>query len=149
MQTELQTHQPEGISIYTGTPATPMEIASETAKIAVSFPSLDKLFFTILAERLIKNNFTIDRLIAATGYLIDNFHYKQPTIADIISFDKKAKLYSYNEVVVLINENKARFEDFDKHWVGDTLYRIRKSEVEMHNLKPYLKSERSPQPFIP
>ncbi len=138
-------HQPEGISIYSGTPATPMEIASETAKIAVSFPSLDKLFFTILAERLIKNNFTIDRLQAATGYLIDNFHYKQPTIADIISFDKKVKLYSYNEVLVLIDQNKARFEDFHKHWVGDVLYRVKKSEAETFNLTPYLNSQKDPQ----
>lgn len=140
-------HQPEGISIYSGTPATPLEIASETAKIAVSFPSLDKLFFTILAERLIKNNFTIDRLKDAIAYLIDNFHYPKPSIADIISFDKKVKLYSYNEVTVLIDQNKARFEDFYNHWVGDVLYRVKKSEAETLNLTPYLKSQRDPQPL--
>jgi len=138
--------QADGISIYTGAPATPMEIASETAKIAVSFPSLDKRFFTILAERLIRNNYTIDRLKDAVAYLIDNFHYQKPSIADIISFDKKVKLYSYNEVLVLIDQNKARFEDFYRHWVGDVLYRVKKSEAETLNLTPYLKSERDPQP---
>jgi len=125
--------QADGISIYTGAPATPMEIASETAKIAVSFPSLDKRFFTILAERLIRNNYTIDRLKDAVAYLIDNFH-------------KKVKLYSYNEVLVLIDQNKARFEDFYRHWVGDVLYRVKKSEAETLNLTPYLKSQRDPQP---
>ncbi len=144
LQTELPTHKNDKeISVYFGETVKPEVIAGETAKILVSFPSLDKLFFTVLTERLIKNNFTEQRLKDAVGYLLDNFHYQKPTIADIINFDKKIKLYSYHDVVFIITKNEARFEDFYKHWIGDTLYWVKKSEVEMWNLTNYLNENSS------
>lgn len=142
LQTELSTQCNHEISIYHGEIANPTIIAQQSAKIQVAFPSLDKLFFTILTERVIKNGFTEQRLKDATEYLIDNFKYPKPSIAEIINFDKKLKLYSHNEVVILIEEDKARFEDFHRHWIGDVMYRVKKSEVEMFGLERYLKSEK-------
>lgn len=142
MQTELSTLCNHEISIYHGEIANPTIIAQQSAKIQVAFPNLDKLFFTILTERVIKNGFTEQRLKDATEYLIDNFKYPKPSIAEIINFDKKLKLYSHNEVVILIEEDKARFEDFHRHWIGDVMYRVKKSEVEMFGLERYLKSEK-------
>lgn len=142
LQTELSTLCNHEISIYHGEIASPTIIAQQSAKIQVSFPNLDKLFFTILTERVIKNGFTEQRLKDATEYLIDNFKYPKPSIAEIINFDKKLKLYSHNEVVILIEEDKARFEDFHRHWIGDVMYRVKKSEVEMLGLERYLKSEK-------
>lgn len=116
----------------------PIVIAQESAKIQVAFPKLDKLFFTVLTERLIKNGFTENRLRDAIGYLLDNFKYQTPTIADIINFDKKIKIYSHHEVELLIQEDKARFDDFYRHWVGNTLYRVKKTEADFYNLTPFL-----------
>lgn len=124
-----------------GETAHPQVIAAETAKIIVSFPQLDKLFFTVLAERLIKNGFTEQRLKDAVGYLIDNFKYPRPTIADIINFDKKVKLISQIELLNLVSDNKASLDDYYKHWINGELYRVKKSEAEMYNLKDYLNSE--------
>lgn len=142
MQTELSTLCNHEISIYHGEIANPTIIAQQSAKIQVAFPNLDKLFFTILTERVIKNGFTEQRLKDATEYLIDNFKYPKPSIAEIINFDKKLKLYSHNEVIILIEEDKARFDDFHRHWIGDVMYRVKKSEVEMFGLERYLKSEK-------
>ena len=141
LQTELSTQCSNEISIYLGEIANPTIIAQQSAKIQVAFPNLDKLFFTILTERLIKNGFTAQRFKDATEYLIDHFKYPKPSIAEIINFDKKLKLYSHNEVEILINEDKARFDDFHRHWINGVMYRVKKSEVEMFGLERYLKSE--------
>lgn len=117
-------------------------MVEQTAKMQVIFPKLEKEFFIILTERILKNKFTEQRLKDSISYLIDNFKYQTPSIADIINFDKKVKLYSYNEILMLISRDEARFEDFHKHWVGDVLYRVRKSDVEMYNLEPYLKQKK-------
>jgi hypothetical protein len=134
----VETHKSNEISVYCGELIQPIVIAKETAKMQVAFPKLDTLFFTVLTERIIKNNFTEKRLNDAVGYLMDNFKYQTPTIADIISFDKKVKIYSHNEVEILINENKARFDDFYKHWIDGILYRVKKTESDFYGLTKYL-----------
>lgn len=114
----------------------------QQANMQAAFPKLDRPFFTLLTERLIANNFTEQRLRDSIGYLLDNFKYQAPNIADIINFDKKLKLYSHNEVIILIEDDRARFEDFHRHWIGDTMYRVKKTEVEMYGLERFLKKEK-------
>lgn len=130
------------ITIYQGETASPLVLAQETAKIRVLFPKVDELYTAILIERLIVNGFTEKRVKDAIAYLIDNFKYQVPSVADIISFDKKIKLYSYNEVAEMVTENKATFNDFYKHWVGDTLYRVKKTDAEESGLTKYLIQEK-------
>ncbi len=137
----MQQHNSQ-ISIYKGETVSSLALAQNIAKIQVVFPKLDKLFFAVLTERLLLNNFTEQRLIDAAGYLIDNFKYQTPTIADVISFDKKIKLWSYEDVCEAVSQNKTSFESFYKHWVGDTLYRVKKSEADTFGLAKYLNNEK-------
>ena len=136
---ELQTPSDiNEISIYQDEIAPAEIIAYETTKIQVAFPKINTAFTAILSERLVANGFTTQRLIDAVSYLIDNFKYQTPSIADIINFDRKVKLYSYNEVVEFVTSDKGTFDDFYKHWIGETLYWVKKSDAENNNLVKYL-----------
>jgi len=130
------------ISVYQGVPASGLVIARETAKMQVAFPKLESTFVAVLTERIIKNNFTEQKVKDAISYLMDNFHYQTPTIADVISFDKKIKLWSYEDVCEAVSQNKTSFDSFYKHWVGDTLYRVKKSEADTFGLAKYLNNEK-------
>jgi hypothetical protein len=61
-------------------------------------------FFDILSNRLKENNFNDERLRDAVNHVIDNCIYPTPTIAQFIGFDKKIKLYTYNQVLKLNDE---------------------------------------------
>jgi len=65
----------------------------------MSFPDIDNDYLAVLTLRLIANGFTKDRLNDAIGSVIDACHYKRPMIAEIVSFDRKMKLYTYSEMV--------------------------------------------------
>lgn len=64
----------------------------------------DKEFANVLSERIYANNFTEERIRDAVAYVLDNFRYKQPTIADVISFDKRVKVYSYTQILNMLVE---------------------------------------------
>ena len=110
---ESSTHNQTEISIYTGQPAGPREIAQELTKLKYAFPAMETAFISILSERLVANGFTEQRIKDAVANVIDNFTYKSPNIADIIKFDKKVKLYTYHEVSALVTKGEAQFSDFE------------------------------------
>ena len=91
--------------------------------------SLDELpqFFNVLAERLIANGFTDQRLTDAVNNLIDNFKFKELNIADIVKFDKKMKLYNYKEACKLVTEDGFEFgKDLQRISMDDNTYWIMK-----------------------
>ena len=63
----------------------------------------------MLAERLIANGFTDERLTDAVNNVIDNFQYKELNISDIVKFDKKMKLYNYKDATNLVTEKGYEF----------------------------------------
>ena len=62
--------------------------------------------------------------------VIDNFNYKELNIADIIKFDKRAKLYSYNDVCKMVSKGEATFSDFAVKEINGTHYRVKKTDIE-------------------
>lgn len=50
-----------------------------------------------MRERLIAKGFTNKRVTDAVNYVIDTCKYPTPTVADFVGYDKKVKLYTYNE----------------------------------------------------
>lgn len=118
------------ISLYSGDPATPHDIAVSLSRLMAAFPKMGNSFFNLLAERVSANKLTAKRLNDSINYLIDNFNYKELNIADIIKFDKKAKLYSYNEVCKMVSKGEASFSDFAVREIGGTHYRVRKTDIE-------------------
>lgn len=99
------------ISKYQGGELTPKAGADCVAKIKRSFPMLTNGFFDVFLDRCKDNGFNDERLIAAVNYVIDNCQYPTPTIANFISFDKKVKLFDYNQACDYVSRYGG---DFDK-----------------------------------
>lgn len=117
------------VSLYNGRSADPNEIAVGMKRLKVAFPKMDNAFFNLLAERVMDNGFSSERLKHAINHVLDNFQYKELNISDIIRFDKRVRLYSYNEVCVLVSKGQASFTDFEKREINGTVYRVLKSEL--------------------
>lgn len=86
-------------------------------------------FFNVLAERIVANKFSNKRLQDAVNHILDNFQYKELNISDIVKFDKRAKLYSYNDVCNLVTRNQASFSDFQIVEIEGNTYRIKKTDI--------------------
>lgn len=106
------------MSIYTGE-LTPRNTAIMIKKIQQTFPALPEGFYKIFSDRIEANNFTDLRLKDAVTHVIDNCIYPTPTIAQFISFDKRIKLYNYNQVLKMNDELSGRaFEYYRPVRVG-------------------------------
>jgi len=88
-----------------------------------------KEFFVLLTEFIIKEGFTKERLSDAVNNVIATFKYKEINISDIISYDKRVKLYTYSEVTSLVTQGKASFGDFEIRKVDGKKYRVLKSDL--------------------
>ena len=84
----------------------------------------------MLSERVRANKFTTKRLNDAINHLIDNFNYKELNIADIVKFDRKVKLYSYNDVSKMVSKGEASFTDFAIKEIDGTHYRVKKTDLK-------------------
>lgn len=106
------------LSIYKGEIASKEEIKTEVKKLIAAFPEVTNDFLIILIERLVENGFTKERVKDAIGHTIDTNPYKRPSIADIISFDRKIRLYTYNEVQAKCMPGYLAFEHFERIEIG-------------------------------
>lgn len=111
LRQELQGQNMSEISLYEDKKAEPQLIATELAKLKASFPAMEMSYISVLSERLQANGFTEQRLKDAISTVIDKFRYQKPNIADIIGFDRKTKLYTYNEAYIEV-EKGAEWSDF-------------------------------------
>lgn len=118
------------ISLYGGEPAGAQEIAVSISRLMVAFPKMENEFFNLLSERVRANKFTTKRLNDAINHLIDNFNYKELNIADIVKFDRKVKLYSYNDVCKMVSKGEASFTDFAIKEIDGTHYRVKKTDLK-------------------
>jgi len=98
-------------------------------KLREAFPRQTDTFFDILTERIIANGFSDQRLADAVNNVIDNFRYKELSVADIIQHDKRVKLYTYSEAAAMVIEGKATFEDFETRKINGKTYRVMKSDL--------------------
>lgn len=117
------------ISVYDGEKLGRVEIEQATNRLAIAFPDMRKEFFVLLTEFIIKEGFTKERLSDAVNNVIATFKYKEINISDIISYDKRVKLYTYSEVTSLVTQGKASFGDFEIRKVDGKKYRVLKSDL--------------------
>lgn len=73
---------------------------------------MSKEFFNLLAERIAKVGMTSQRLEYAVNKVIDNFTYKQLTIADILSMDVKCRLLSHAEMCNEVAKNGSSTDQY-------------------------------------
>jgi hypothetical protein len=109
-------------------------MAQAIRTLRIAFPRSGDEFFSLLYERMKKNQFTAKRLEDAVTHVIDNFPYKELNVSDIISFDRRVRLYSYDEVCdICANGRAVMSEDFKKVRIGEKLYWVKK--VDMINAR--------------
>jgi len=90
---------------------------------------MSKEFFVLLTEFLVKEKFTKQRLKEAVNHIITTFKYKELNISDIIQFDKRVKLYTYNEVTAMVLKSQASFDDFEIREVNGKKFRVKKTDL--------------------
>lgn len=95
---ELDKNGNNTLSIFVGEKASDAQIAVTIKKLATAFPDMKEGFYNLLTEQIAKSNFTAGRLKYALDNLLNNFHYKQLTIADLMSADVKCRVYNYYEM---------------------------------------------------
>lgn len=98
LQEKSELVRSDELSIYKGE-LTPQCLVNSVAIIKKAFPTLPLGFYDVFTDRIKANNFTDDRLKDAVAHVIDTCPYPTPTIANFISFDRKIKINSYEEMV--------------------------------------------------
>ena len=129
------------LSVYSGE-LTPRCVAINVKKMQQSFPALTDAFYEIFTERLKANNYCDNRLNDAIEHVIDNCIYPTPTIAQFISFDKRIKLYDYNQVLKLNEELGGKaFELYRPVRIGENVKPVyaRVNDIKEFNLELWKK----------
>jgi hypothetical protein len=93
------------LSIYKGS-LTQVCIVESTKRLKDAFPGLSKGFFDVLTDRVKANEFCDQRLKDAIFHVIDTCIYPIPTIANVISFDKRVKIFTYKQLCELIDKGE-------------------------------------------
>ena len=60
------------VSLYQDEDASPRDIAVSMKRLELAFPNMERGFFDLLAERVIANGFTAERLKDAVNHVLDS-----------------------------------------------------------------------------
>jgi hypothetical protein len=120
--------------MYVDDIATKESVKSELRRLHAAFPDITADYIILLTERVISNNFTLGRLRDAINNIIDNFQYKAPNIADVIKFDKKVKLLTFEEMVLLQDKTGKAFKEYSKVTVSGKIFYVKNSEKSIYNI---------------
>lgn len=117
------------MSLYRDAEASPADVAVAMGRLREAFPKMGNGFFNLLAERVMAGGFTASRLRDAVDHVLDTFRYKELNIADVVGFDRRARLYGYNEVCTMVSKGQASFSDFEVREVDGRVWRVKKSDL--------------------
>lgn len=126
------------VSLYTGE-LTTKGVINATAKIKKAFPNLEADFYDILIEMLKEEGFSDKRFNDAVDTVIKNCEYPTPTVAKFMSYDKNIKLYTYTDMVKLVNIDRKAFEKHRPVNVPGTKQPLwaHISDIERYNLQQH------------
>lgn len=107
-----QTDQYE-ISLYIDE-LTTQGIVSGIKRIKLAFPQLESGFYDVLTDMVREDQFTDQRFKDSVDHVIRTCVYPQPTIAQFLSFDRKVKILTYNDMCKLVVEfGRTIWEDYN------------------------------------
>lgn len=102
------------VTLYNGNPASDNEIMVACGMICTAFNQNSKEFVALLAKYIKSSGFTSKRLSDAVDYVIEHHQFPTITIADVISYDKKIKLYNYAQAWSMVEEKGLySWDDFE------------------------------------
>jgi hypothetical protein len=85
------------LSVYSDQQADKTDVATAIGKLRAVFPKQTNEFFAVLAEMVVNSGMTANQLKDAVNHAICNTKYELK-VSDIMTFDKRVKLYSYEDV---------------------------------------------------
>ena len=121
------------LSVYSGELKTE-SVAQNVAKIKAAFPALPKEFFKLFIDRVKDKGFTSERLTDAVNHVIDNCQYPTPTLANFLSFDKRVKVFDYNQLSAMVARQEAKFDSFTRITITGKPYFVRTSDKHIFNI---------------
>ena len=95
--------------------------------IKASFPNLSNEFISILSDRFMDKGFTDNRLNDCIKHVIDTCQYPTPTMAQFLSFDKRKKLYTYNDICLLVDKGD-NFKYYEIKEIDGVKWWVKKEE---------------------
>lgn len=104
LPTDLRDNSNE-ISVYQSGKVTPEVLADGIIMLKKAFPKLPLGWYDVLDTMLDEEKFNNIKFKHAVNNLIKTCPYPEPTIANIIGFDKKVKVYNYQELMKLHAES--------------------------------------------
>lgn len=119
------------ISIYQGSLISDENIIKYSIKIRQAFSSLPPEFYGILLEMAKEERFTDERFRDAVHHVIKTCIYPTPTIAQFISFDRRFKVYTYEE---MIDKFLMNWDNYKSIQFPD---RVKKVWVHIDDIKKY------------
>lgn len=99
-----ENRQNNQLSVYGQGKVSSQTYAACIVDIKKSFPKLLGSWYDVLERMLDEEKFTDKRLIDATKSLIKNCQYPEPTLANIISYDKTIKVYLWEELLTITKD---------------------------------------------
>lgn len=121
------------LSVYTGE-MTPETLVEQATKIIKAFPAVTNGFVDILFERAKEKGFSDQRIKDAVNHVIDNCQYPTPALANFLSFDKRIKIYSYDQVCIQVADKGADFNSFFRMEINKAPFWILKAEKELYSI---------------
>ena len=92
------------LSIYELGKVTPETLTLCISEIKKAFPKLSLGWYDVLEKILDEEGFSDQKLIDATKMLIKSCQYPEPTIANIIGYDRTVKVYLYDELLTICKD---------------------------------------------
>lgn len=78
-------------------PAIPEEVTDFVSRMSACFQQMPAAFWQVVAEEVMAQRFSRDRLAHIARHLMAHHSYPTLTMSDVLSPDKTVKIYSYHE----------------------------------------------------
>lgn len=111
---------------YFEDPVNEKDMKYELARLLRAFPEIKSSVVEELIQQIRKEKIGPIRLQAAVDYVIKNFNWQKPTVSDVIKFDRKLRLHTYEEVCKKVVTDGMNMNSFfivpnsDKLWAVKT-----------------------------
>lgn len=112
-------------------------VVKTIARLKSAFPNLLPGFYDVLLERIKEKGFTDTRFMDAVNNLIDNYHFPTPTVAEIITWDRRINMFNYDQMVKKMDESglgKRFWQDYKSVMLPDLPARV---WIHINDIKKY------------
>lgn len=92
------------VSIYGKGKVSSKCFADNTILLKKTYPELEKGFYEILNKFLDEENFTDERFTHSVHHLIKTYDFPKPKPANILSYDKKIKILTWDDLAEATND---------------------------------------------